>query len=330
LKKDFRFLKFLQVYQSDYVPLHHKSKQSMDAVEESGQKSLVITEKTIDIRSIVGSKNARLARLLPGFVYAYLNRIVHVDKINKALWDHRYEYDERFATAILNQFGAKINIVNEHNIPLDGKWTLASNHPLGGLDGLALLSTIGKKRKVVSVSNDLLMFLPNLCNMFLPVNKHGKNTEHTDILRSTFASDVLICFFPAGLVSRRQGKVIKDLEWKITFITQSVRNKRNLIPVFIDGHNSNFFYNLAYWRKKLGIKTNIEMLYLVDEMVKQQNKEINIIFGDPISYKVFDKSKKPVEWTELFKEHVYALGAGKPGVLPTISVGTGTSKKDAE
>ena len=154
----------------------------------------------------------------------------------------------------------------------------------------------------------MLIVHPILKILFIPINKHGKNIENKKIIDDSFASDVMILYFPAGLCSRKQKGEIKDLDWKNTFIKKAIQFNRDIIPVHIDGRNSNFFYNLANWRKRFGIKANIEMLYLVDEMFNQHNKDINITFGKPVSYKVFDEQYKSNEWAELMKSHVYELG----------------------
>jgi putative hemolysin len=98
-----------------------------------------------------------------------------------------------------------------------------------------------------------------------------------------------------------------DLQWKKTFITKARKYKRDIIPVYISGRNSGFFYNLASWRRKLGIRANIEMLYLVDEMAKQKGKSIKISFGQPIPYTTFDRSKTDVQWAEYVKNKVYSI-----------------------
>ena len=126
-------------------------------------------------------------------------------------------------------------------------------------------------------------------------------------LEEVFASDELIMIFPAGLVSRKRRGRIKDLEWKKTFISKAKKHKRNIIPVHIDGKNSNFFYNLANFRGIFGIKANLEMLYLPDEMFRQKNKTITITFGDAIDYNSLDKSKNDNEWAKYIKEKVYEL-----------------------
>ena len=114
--------------------------------------------------------------------------------------------------------------------------------------------------------------------------------------------------FPAGLVSRKQNDgTIKDLIWKKSFITKSKKHERDIIPVHIKGHNTRFFYNLARLRGKLGIKANIEMFYLVDEMYKQKGHHITVTFGKSIPASVFTKEKTDQEWAQLMREHIYKL-----------------------
>lgn len=271
-------------------------------------KSLVPVNKQIDIKNIIRSKNPRLLKIIPPFLINYLKHIIHEDEINIALEKYKDLEGLDFLDKILKEFGARINVTHPENIPYSGRYIIAANHPLGGLDGMALMHVVGKIRKdIVFPVNDLLLNLKNLKSLFIPINKHGKNTENIKLLEETFSSDILVLYFPAGLCSRKQKGKICDLEWKNTFIKKSVQHERDVIPVHIDGRNSNFFYNLANFRKRIGIKGNIEMLYLVDEMFKQYEKDINITFGKPISYKVFDNKYKSREWAEKIKNHVYDL-----------------------
>ena len=272
---------------------------------------IIITERFIDLENIFKSKNPKLVKLLPGFVFNYLRKVIHEKEVNSLLFQNRNKFGLDFIDEALKKFGVKITIKGLENIPETGRYIIASNHPLGGLDGLALMNVVGKLRKdIVFPVNDLLLFLPNLKELFIPINKHGSNTENIRIIHDTFASDKLILYFPAGLVSRKQSGKIIDLEWKKTFISKAKQYHRDIIPVYINGKNSNFFYNLANIRKFLKIKANIEMLYLADEMYKQKNKTINIIFGKPIPYSLFDKKYNYKEWAEKVKQYVYALSKG--------------------
>ena len=278
-------------------------------IENSARgNTMPIVKKHIDIKSIIKNKNPRILKILPRFVINYLKKIIHENEINIALEKYKDEIGVDFVEGIIKELGVNIKVICPENFPVIGRYIFASNHPLGGLDGLALMLIAGKLRKdIIFPVNDILLYLENIRPLFIPINKHGKNTENIAIIEKTFASDVAILFFPAGLCSRKQKGKIIDLEWKNTFIKKAIRYERDIIPVFINGCNSNFFYNLANLRKKLGIKSNIEMLFLVDEMFKQRNNEISITFGKPISYKVFDKNINSKKWAELVKEHVYEL-----------------------
>ncbi|EAY31789.1 conserved hypothetical protein [Microscilla marina ATCC 23134] len=175
---------------------------------------------------------------------------------------------------------------------------------------MAIVTLLKQKRTDIKfIVNDVLMNLVNLQGMFVGVNKHGKNVKES--LRQVdelFATDQLICVFPAGLVSRKKKGAIRDLEWKKTFITRARKHHRLIIPTYIDGELSNFFYRLSNIRTKVGVKTNIEMLYLVNEMFKQRNKKMKVIFGKPIVSNNLDrKIKSDAEWAEEIKNKVYQL-----------------------
>jgi 1-acyl-sn-glycerol-3-phosphate acyltransferase len=296
-----------------------------------------ISEHFIEIEKLFGTKNPGLLRILPKFIFRYLRRVIHEDQVNSMIYEHRYKYGLEFVASILGDFGCNIKVSvpafkpefqpglnkvysttgNEteygreltHLIPPAGRFIIASNHPLGGLDGLALLHVVGKVRPdIVFPVNDLLLHIPGLQPLFIPINKHGTNNENIRIIEETFASDKTVLYFPAGLVSRKSSEgVIRDLEWKKTFISKSKKYKRDIIPVYISGHNSDFFYNLANWRRKIGVKANIEMLFLPDEMFKQKGKLVRIIFGKPIPYTTFDKTRSDVLWAEFIKNIVYKL-----------------------
>jgi 1-acyl-sn-glycerol-3-phosphate acyltransferase len=286
-----------------------------------------VPEHLIDIESLFASKNPVLLKVIPKFVLAYLKRITHQDEVNSYIYRNRDKTGLPFVDAILREFGVNVELIDKRTIqapapaepvplqdviPSEGRFIVASNHPLGGLDGMALMHALGNIRSdIVFPVNDLLMNVPGLRPLFIPINKHGRNTENARLINDTFASGKVILYFPAGLVSRKQridgAWVIRDLEWKNTFIKKAKKFQRDVIPVHVGGQNSNRFYNLAMWRKRLGSGANIEMLYLVDEMVKQFNKTITITIGDPVSHTTFDKSRTDAQWAAWMQDKVYAL-----------------------
>ncbi len=265
----------------------------------------------LDIEKVLTEKNPTLKKLLPGFVMRYLKRIIHEDELNFYLTEFSDCYGVDFIDGVLTHINTKLDLVGLENIPQKEKCIVASNHPLGGLDGMALMLAVSNVRPdIIFPVNDLLMNIKNLEVMFIPINKHGSNSENIQIINDTFASDKLVCYFPAGLVSRKQNGKILDLEWKTTFITKAKRFKRDIIPTHISGRNTNFFYNLANLRKKVGLKANIEMLYLVDELHKQRNKTLRITFGPRIPFSTFDNRHNKNEWAMLMREYVYKMGDG--------------------
>jgi putative hemolysin len=156
--------------------------------------------------------------------------------------------------------------------------------------------------------NDILLFIPNLRSIFVPINKHGKQERHTALLTDeAYASDKQILTFPAGLCSRKIKGEIADPAWKKSFIQKAIEYRRDVVPVYFEGRNSNFFYCLANVRKKLGIKANLEMLYLSDELFKSKHASFHIYFGKPLAWQTFDKSKTPAEWGEWVRTQVYDL-----------------------
>lgn len=265
-------------------------------------------EDLIDLEKVISGKNPRLLKALPRFVINYLKRVIHQDELNRAISENRHLFGLDFLDRILSNFGVHIEVNGLDNLSKVPRWIVVANHPLGGLDGMALMWAIGKVRKdIVFPVNDLLMNLQNLNELFIPINKHGSNSGNARIIEETYASDKAVLYFPAGLCSRKQKGTICDLEWKKSVIAKAKQHKRYLIPTFIDGKNSNWFYNLAWWRGKLGIKANLEMLYLVDEMYRQRNRKIAITFGEPVPFETFDKRFKDIEWAQLMKKHVYML-----------------------
>lgn len=265
--------------------------------------------KLIDIDKVFEEKNPGLKKIMPRFIIKYLKKITHQDEINDFIANHDHLFGIDYAKAIINNFGARYRIKGAENVPKKGRFVFAANHPLGGMDGMALVAAVGKFHKNLKFPvNDILMNIKNLDNIFLPVNKHGGHSRKAArLIEAAYHSNNQILMFPAGLVSRRQHNIIRDLEWKKNFIKKAIVHNRSIIPVHISGENTNFFYNLANWRKRLRIKANIEMLYLADELYKQYNKEITITFGKPISPGELKDGTPAYEWAQKIRNQVYAL-----------------------
>lgn len=265
--------------------------------------------KPIDIKEVFLQKSPRLAKVIPGFVYSYISRILQLEFINDFLERNGHLKGIDFVDQVVYEFNVKEHIFGYENIPDSGRFIFASNHPLGGFDGMLLMKYVSQKLgKLKFLANDILMTIPNLSDMFVPVNKHGGHSrEVARALIDTYNSDQQILVFPSGLASRKIKGQIMDLEWKKHFISKSIKHKRDVIPVFINGRNSNRFYLAAKFRKFFRIKWNLEMFFLPDETIKHRNTDIPIYFGKPVPYTTFDKSKTHKEWAVWVKDKVYNL-----------------------
>ncbi|MDR0384785.1 MAG: 1-acyl-sn-glycerol-3-phosphate acyltransferase [Prevotellaceae bacterium] len=243
---------------------------------------------TVDLDKTFNDKNPKLYRMLPKFVMSYLKRIVHQDEMNEILTTYGYDYSGlSFNRKVLEHLNISYAMLNRENLPPEnGRYIFVSNHPLGGLDGIVLIDLVGAHYgNVKFVVNDLLMYLTPLRDVFAPVNKHGRQTaDYAMMIDELYSSDRQVLYFPAGLCSRKVRGEIIDLDWKKNFIAKAVKYRRDIVPMFFDGRNSNFFYKLANVRKFLGIKANIEMLYLSDEMFRQKNARFTVKIGKSIPF----------------------------------------------
>lgn len=272
-----------------------------------------ITEKTIDISDILKGKMGSKAKFVPSPLVKWLKHIVHQDEVNKYLWDSRHLTGVEWLEDCMRYLDMTLEIVGKENLPDkdDGKlYTFVSNHPLGGEDGVALGAVIGRHYdgRFRYLVNDLLMNLPGLAPLCIPINKTGSQSRSFPaMVEAGFRSDNHMLMFPAGLCSRRINGEIRDLPWKKTFITKSVETHRDVVPIHFSGRNSDFFYTLANVCKALGIKFNIAMLFLVDEMYKNVHKSFRIAIGKPIPWQTFDKSRTPAQWAQYVQDEVYKL-----------------------
>lgn len=266
------------------------------------------TKKFIDIEKLLKEKAYKVYRWLPRFVINWLKRKLHEQEINVAMVELKDDHGLEFNRKALDILGAKVESVNPQFIPTGGRATFVSNHPLGGLDGMALIKAIGEVRPDVNFFvNDILKNISNYGDIFVAVNKLGAaSTRSLRTMEDIFRTGGAVLIFPAGLVSRKQDGLVRDLDWRRSYITQSIDHKREIVPVYIEGQNSKFFYNFAMWRKRLGIKANIEMLFLPDEMFMANKKTIKIHFSKPFSYTVLDSSRSHKAWSDLMYKFVYS------------------------
>lgn len=264
----------------------------------------------IDIDKVLELKMGKKSKLVPRFLVSYLKRIIHQDEINDHLRSCTDKVGVDFLDATLSYLNNHFEVRGIENLPKEGLCTFVSNHPMGAQDGMGLGLILGRHYdgNVKYLVNDLLMNLHNLAPLCIPINKTGAQSKNfPKQVEMAFKSQSHIIMFPAGLCSRRTKGVIHDVDWKKSFIIKSVQSQRDVVPIYFDGRNSDFFYRLANFTRFLGIKINLAMLYLSDEMYKNRNKTFQVTIGKPIPWQTFNQMKSATEWAKYVEDIVYKL-----------------------
>lgn len=265
---------------------------------------------SVDVGKVIRGKSPKLADRLPHFVIDRIKKVIHQDEINRLLYDNREYTGVEFATHILQDLDVtyRVHYCGEKRPDTSGRYIFVSNHPLGGLDGMILISYIGSTfGDVRFIVNDLLMHIRPLASVFVPVNKYGKmRHDNTLLFQQTFDSDAQVLYFPAGLCSRLIGGRITDLEWKKSFVTKAIESRRDIVPMFFSGENSRRFYRLANMRKRLGIKFNIETFLLPDEMFRKKGSSFDLYIGEPVPYSSLTEEHSHKEWCDIIRQKSYA------------------------
>lgn len=267
----------------------------------------------IDLQQVLDTKLGARSRFVPGWLVEKLKGMIRQDDLNEMLRANYPRKGAEFCEGVLNHLDVKVSVVNSEKLPpiSQKRFIAVCNHPLGGLDGMALIKIFTDiyGPGVKFVVNDMLMAVAPLRDVFLPINKHGnQDRKAISDINDAMAGDAPVVIFPAGLVSRRgkDGKIC-DLDWNKMFVNKAVEFHRPVLPVYFSGHNSPFFYKFAQWRKRLGIKFNIEMVCLPAEVFKSHGKSFEVIIGDIIPWQNLHPGKRAIENAREIKYIVYSL-----------------------
>ncbi len=253
----------------------------------------------INIGQIIEQKSKKK---LPKFVIRLLERLIHQRELNEALRKYPDKKGGDFAKVLLDELNVKIEWEGMENLPADGRQFFVCNHPLGGVDGIAISFMLSQHYGDVRyMVNDILLNLKPFQSIFLPVNTYGKQSKSSiQKLNEALASDLPFASFPAGYCSRYLDGKIQDREWKKSFIRLAKEHKRDIVPLHFVGENSKHFYWIDRIRKALGIKFDISTALLADEAFRARGKTFKVIIGKPISWESLAES--PLNAKDLAQE----------------------------
>ncbi len=271
------------------------------------------TEKSIDVEAMLFKHVPKLQRYpapLRRFLIWGLKVFVNEDRINRFLQDNDHLKEFDFIDKVFDEL--KIDYLVQHdeirNIPASGRVLIVANHPLGGLDGLALLRLIAVlRRDVFVVVNELLMNINSLKGLFLPINVFGQGTKKPSLCRIIDAlnDEKAVIIFPSGEVSRAGPKGIRDRKWLSGFLRIAEKTSTPILPIHIRARNSMMFYLVSRFSQTLS------MLMLPREMTGFKGK-INFTIGQPIAINTIEKVLLGhCEKAQMIRRHLQRIGDGK-------------------
>lgn len=268
----------------------------------------------IDLHQILRSRiKGWKGKMIPGFLISALERMVHQDELNRLLRVCYPAEGAEFAEKLYETLDIEIEVIGVENIPRDRRLIFASNHPLGGLDGIGLIKVLGGiygDEGVRFMVNDMLMNVAPIRKVFLPINKYGsQGRAAARAIQEAFATEMQMVMFPAGMVSRiLDDGEIADLQWQKSLVTKAIEHQRDIVPVRFVGLNRRRFYKLAQWRRRLGLKVNIEQATLPAELCETTGARYKVIFGKPIPWQQLAESKEsPLKQAAAIRDIVYSL-----------------------
>jgi putative hemolysin len=268
----------------------------------------------ISVESIVAKQLPKIdasAPIIKNSLVRFLKYLFHESEFNQFEKSYPHLKGLDFVEQVLDyfEFGSFVNDRDICNIPTEGKVVAIANHPIGSLDGLALLKILSAVRTDVKVvANELLWAIKPLRPMLLPVNNMAGRTpkENMRAIEQHVENGGALLIFPAGEVSRLSPKGVMDGRWRSGFLRFARKNQAPILPIHVDGKNSMFFYALSMLAKP------ISTLWLIDEMFKQRQRDIRIRVGRPITFQGYtDLNLEDNRLIGLFKKHVYGLAKKK-------------------
>lgn len=271
--------------------------------------------KYIDLESSIKNGQSAFLKKIPRFVVKILIRLIRQEEINELINRNSDYYGIDFLRKVFDEFQIDLKVEGIENLPANGKCFFVANHPFGLLEGLSLGTVLGGHYGTLkAIGNDLYSLIPNLAPVVAVVNVFGKSPrDYILALDEVYRSDAPVIYFPSGEVSRVYHWKIQDCEWQKSFITKAVNCQRDVVPIYFYGRNSLLFYAVGLKRKLLGLKMNLELALLPNELFRMKNKTIRLRIGKPISWQTFDKTRSQHEWAQWVREQVYQLPASKAG-----------------
>ncbi len=255
------------------------------------------------------SEIAGLSKIpIPG-LSSYLMKVMKINNLNTVVKEAGNLEGAAFSSYVLKEIGVEVHIstADLQNIPADGAFIAVANHPYGGIESLALLSTIAQVRPdTLYMGNFLLKKIPNLEKCIIGVNPFEKvqNSSSISGLKITFKTlkdGIPVAIFPAGEVSSYCYKTntITDKEWHPVVGKIIAKANVPILPIYFHGNNGIFFSLLK------SVHPMLQTSKLISELFNKKGHVLKITIGKPIV--ASDIEGKDLFLLKDLRKKVYAL-----------------------
>ena len=223
-------------------------------------------------------------------------------------------------------------------VPESGPLLIVSNHPFGGVEGMALAQALRRRRPDLRIlANHLLGRIPELDPLMIHVDPFGgaaATRRNRAPLRQALAwlnNGGALLVFPAGAVSHWQlaQRAVTDPPWQPAAAWLARRSGAAVLPVFVGGHNSALFQLAGL------VSPHLRTVLLVRELLDSHRRHLRAELGRPIAASELDDLGTDEECTAWLRLRVYAL-ARRPdktadaasGVMAAVPVAAGPAAAD--
>lgn len=259
---------------------------------------------------------SRYPKLFRKLAFAFIEKIMRINEANRLLELHRDKKGFAFIDELFDYLDFTYSLSNKdkEKIPAEGKLIIIANHPLGGLDALSILKAVREVRPDVKIiANNILLNIENLQELILPFDIYSISAQKENILRieKALENEEAVILFPAAEVSRSRLIYIKDGPWQKGAVYFARKFNAPVLPVFIIGKNSFWFYFVSLISKKLST------FMLPNELFNKRGKTIQLRIGRHIPSKAFNPYIKDRAHTALLRKHLYQVGKNRKGYFIT-------------
>ena len=260
-------------------------------------------------------KNAIKVKGFAGDILASaLMRILGLERVNE-IYSHIEPYwGIEMADKLIEHMNVTVDYIPDEleYLPKDQPFIVVSNHPFGAIDGMIMLSVLGKKRPDLKIlTNFLLSYIPNLKDHFFPVNPFTdrpgmkSSLKGLKMAKEHLAAGGALGLFPSGEVSSNANKekVVKDIDWQNSIIKLIKGAKVPVVPLYFDGGNSKLFHLMGK------VNPYLRTARLPYELFNKEGKTISFRIGKPIMPAEFEEFTDMTKMGRYLWNRTYALEA---------------------